>query len=190
MGDVPDFEHKVDIQPKRLGFEPFNASNPVREFDSGNPDLDSFLCTEEVAEYDRQNLGRTILVYYEGDLVGFFTVCVDGLALDYVVSKKTAKSFVKLGDATVDRIPSIKIGRLAVDRKYQNKGIGRYIVKRIVGYSLDVSDQFAVRLIIVESKRQSIDFYLKCGFQLTVETKGQRKRRNRTLFFDLDSVRK
>jgi len=189
MGDVPDFKHKIDIQPKRLGFEPFNASNPVREFNSGNPDLDSFLCTEEVAEYDRQNLGRTTLVYYEGDLVGFFTVCVDGLALDYVVAKKSAKSYVKLGDATVDRIPSIKIGRLAVDRKYHNKGIGRFMIKRILGYALDISDQFAVRLIIVESKKQSIDFYLKCGFQLAIETKGQKKRRNRTLFFDLDSIR-
>ena len=142
-----------------------------------------------MAEYDRQNLGRTTLAYYEGDLVGFFTVCVDGLALDYVVAKRSAKSYIKLGDATVDRIPSIKIGRLAVDRKYQNKGIGRFIMKRILGYALDISDQFAVRLIIVESKKHSIDFYLKCGFQMTIETKGQKKRRNRTMFFDLDSIR-
>lgn len=189
MSGISDFQHEIGIQPNKLGFQQFNASNPVREFDSGNPDLDSFLCTEEVAEYDRQNLGRTTLVYYESQLVAFFTVCVDGLALDYVVAKKTAKSHVKLGDATVDRIPSIKIGRLAVDQNYQNIGIGRFIIKRIIGYALDISDQFAVRLIIVESKPQSIDFYLKCGFQRTIETKGQKRRKNRTLFFDLDSIR-
>jgi GNAT superfamily N-acetyltransferase len=188
MSDLKAFAHPTEIDPAHLQYEPFNQSNQVRDFDSGEPDLDQFLCSEEVAEYDRQNLGRTTLVYYEGDLVAFFTVCVDGLKLDYVQSKKIPKSLVHIGSATVDKIPSIKIGRLATKREWQSKGIGRHLIKHVVGYAIEVSKTTAVRLIIVESKPGSIDFYEKCAFQHTLETKGERKRRNRTLFFDLQGA--
>ena len=188
MGSAPSFTHAVEINPKLLRYELFHENSEVRGFDCGNPDLNDFLSTEEVHEYDRLNLGRTTLVYYDNKLVAYYTVSVDGLLYTMVVEKKTAKSYIKLGDVKTDRLPAIKIGRLAVDSKYQNIGIGRYLFRHIIGYAIELSKQTAVRLIIVESKPSSIDFYLKCAFQHTVLTKSERSRRNRTLFFDLQAA--
>jgi GNAT superfamily N-acetyltransferase len=188
MGSGGMFAHPVEIDPGELCYEPFKENSEVRQFDSGTPDLDEFLCTDEVREYDRQNLGRTFLVYYLGSLVAYYTTLVDGLRLEYLLDKKTSKSYVKLGRVVVDKIPCVKIGRLAVQTAWKGKGVGRHIIRHIIGYALSLSKDTAIRLIIAEAKPQSLDFYLKCGFQLTVETRGERKRRNRTVFFDLQQV--
>jgi GNAT superfamily N-acetyltransferase len=182
------FAHPVDIDPAELRYEPFKQNSDVKQFDSGTPDLDEFLCTDEVREYERQNLGRTSLVYYQGHLVGYYTTLVDGLRIEYVLDKKTAKSYVKLGRAVVDKIPCVKEGRLAIQTEWKGKGIGRHIIRHIIGYALALSKDTAIRLIIAEAMPQSLEFYLKCGFQLTVETRSERKRRHRTVFFDLQEV--
>lgn len=62
------------VEEGDLRYEPFVAETlQVRNFDSGEPDLDEFLNTTEVEEYQAQKLGVTTLVYYKGELVGFFT---------------------------------------------------------------------------------------------------------------------
>jgi len=188
MGGGGMFAHPVDIDPAELRYEPFKENSEVWQFDSGTPDLDEFLCTDEVREYDRQNLGRTFLVYYQGHLVGYYTTLVDGLRIEYVLDRKTSKSYVKLGRVVVDKIPCVKIGRLAVQTEWKGRGAGRHIIRHIIGYALALSKDTAIRLIIAEAKPQSLDFYIKCGFQLTVETRGERKRRHRTVFFDLQEV--
>ncbi len=66
---APDpFAHPVDMGEDRLRVERFVETRNVQSFDCGDKDLNDFLCTEEVARYDRENLGRTYLAYYEGDL--------------------------------------------------------------------------------------------------------------------------
>jgi GNAT superfamily N-acetyltransferase len=182
--DSTEFDHPIVVSPTALRYEPYNASLAVQRFDSGEPGLDDFLNTHEVREYDKQNLGRTTLVYNEGQLVAFFTTCVAELKLDYVYEKKTKKSYIKLGEHIIDKIPSIKIGRLAVQRSHQNKGIGRCLLKHIVGHALFINQTTAVRLLIVEAKPDSEEFYSKYGFQHVIPGK-ERHRRNHTMFFDI-----
>lgn len=182
------FAHPEEIDPSRLRYEPFKEDMEISKFDSGTPDLDEFICTDQVREYDRQNLGRTFVVFYESRLVGYYTLLVDGLRLEHFMDRKTRQSNVGLGRASVDKIPCVKIGRLAVQEGWKGKGVGRHIIRHIIGYALALSESTAVRLVIAEAMPQSLEFYLKCGFQLTVETKGERKRRNRTVFFDLQEL--
>lgn len=119
------FSHPSRIDPALVSYEPFKEKGRVRRFTCGHPDLDSFLNTEEVEEYERENLGRTTLVYYDGQLVAYYTISSDGLRLEYIQSKKISKSHVKSGKEVVETIPSLKIGRLAVQSEFQNSGIGR-----------------------------------------------------------------
>jgi GNAT superfamily N-acetyltransferase len=183
-----DSNDPKDIDLERLTYQSFRENNQVRTFNSGSTALDEFLNTDEVREYERQNLGKTTLVFYDGHLVAYFTICVDGLRLEYVLEKKTKKSFVNLGTAIIDKVPCIKIGRLAVARDWQDRGIGRFLIQHIIGFALDLSGELGIRLVIAEAKPEAMEFYLNCGFQPVVETKGERKRRNRTVFFDLHEI--
>lgn len=82
--------------------------------------------------------------------------------------------------------PAIKVGRLAVAKAHQSKGIGRTLMDRIVRHAL--SQQVACRLIILNARPDSIEFYQKYGFALS-DHRNQKGRDEKLMFFDLDYVR-
>ncbi len=81
-----DFGHEADIPLDELNIEPFLETQRVAGFSCGNTDLDDSLNTEEVEKYDREGLGKTYLVFYNGDLVAYFTISFDGLRVEYLRS--------------------------------------------------------------------------------------------------------
>lgn len=179
------FLHGVDIDPSKLRVERFLETQRVRSFDCGNPDLNDFLNTEEVERYEAEGLGRTYLVFYDGQVIAYFTISADGLRVEYL---RTWKSFSRFGEMRLEAIPAIKIGRLAVPREWQNRGAGRLIMKYIVGLALEQGVGAAARLLVLQAEPEAESFYRKCGFEFAVETRRERGRRKRTMFFDLNEV--
>lgn len=107
---------------------------------------------------------------------------MDGLRFDHLKKRKPLNESNYL---EMEVYPAMKIGRIAVHQSYQNKGIGRLILDRIVKVAL--SQQVACRLIILNARPNSIPFYQKYGFSLS-DFK-QNNRREKLMFFDLDYVR-
>jgi len=186
MQSMEQFSHPAVIDPETLKYRQFKETQRVRDFSCGAKDLDEFLNTQEVEEYENEGLGRTVLVFRNGDLVAYFTISSEGLRIEYL---RTWKSFSRMSEMRMESIPAVKIGRLAVSKKWQGKGIGRALIDHVAGMALVMGQQFGVRLLIVEARKESEDFYLKCGFELTVPTRRQRSRKNRTMFFDLAKIK-
>jgi GNAT superfamily N-acetyltransferase len=188
MGGANQFSCPISVDPGLFSYEPFKELGQVRNFSCGEPDLDAFLNSEEVEEYERESLGRTFLAYYNGALAGYYTISTDGLRLEYIQSRKYPKSHVKRGKELVETVPSLKIGRLAVHTEFQGKGVGRILIRRISAIAtLSVP---AVRLLVVNSKEKSIPFYTKCGFRFTLPVGHERGRKLRTMYLDLLGVEK
>lgn len=177
-----EFAHPISINEIDLKVEPFKETAQVRDFDCGNDALNDFLCTEEVSSYEKEGLGRTHLVYHQGSLVAYFTVSFGDIRIEYL---KTFKSFSKFAEMKIESVPALKIGRLAVHKRFQNHGIGRFLVRYIAGMALEMGGQSGVRLLMLQAKPESILFYKQCGFQLTSEVRRERMRVNRTMFVDL-----
>ena len=184
--DNPQFSSPVRADPSKLRFDPFRERDQVRKFDSGEPDLDDFLNTEEVEEYERENLGHTTLVFYDGELVAYYTISSDGLRAEYVDARKLSASHVKKSAQRIEAYPALKIGRFAVQRNWQSRGIGRLLIRRIA--AIAVTTQPAVRLIILNAKPKAVPFYQKAGFVLTNEVRRERGRVNRTMYLDVLSI--
>ena len=59
--------------------------------------------------------------------------------------------------------------------------------------ALDHSRNQGVRLLIVQAKKEAFDFYDKCGFDFTLETKSEqslfRNCGTRTMYFDVMSLK-
>jgi hypothetical protein len=74
-----------------LRVERFRENADVRAFDCGNKDLNEFLTTDQVANYESYLLGRTYLVYWQtrSQLVSYFVISNDSLRLDYLHSVKS-----------------------------------------------------------------------------------------------------
>jgi len=186
LPDEPtEFERPPEITLDSLQIEPFVETRAVESFDCGNKDLNEFLSTKEVRLYEAEGLGRTYLAYYQGSLVAYFTVSFGSLYVEYL---KSWKSFSRMAQMKIESIPAVMIGRLAVSLEFQRRGIGRALVRYVAGLALETKGKMGVRLIILQSKPESMRFYHQCGFQITVETKRERRRVNRTMFFDLHAI--
>lgn len=190
VSDPP--RRQMRCNPSDLDFEPFKSdTKAVTEFDCGNKDLNDFLCTDEVRKYQNELLGRTTLVYHRGNLAAYFTVYNHTLRLEYL---KSFKSFTKFGEYHSDGIPSLAIGRLAVDRNWQGKGIGSAIILKIARNALYGKACAGARLLIVQAKEEVVGFYSTLGFQFVADTRNERKRYKekgtRTMFLDLAVLKK
>lgn len=148
MSDALGFAHAEDIDTEKFSHQPFRRNMAVEHFDCGSPPLNDFLNTREVHEYDKQNLGRTTLVYYENKFVAYYTTSADSLQTVYLQERKKPNQYVKTGNVRVNKIPAIMIGRLAVTKEYHNRGIGRYLIGYIIGQSIELSKSMAVRIIV------------------------------------------
>ena len=155
------------------------------KFSCGNADLDRFILTEEAARIEREDLGRTYLVRCRGHLAAYLTLSVDALRME---SLRTWTEFDHLSRLRIETMPAIKIGRLAVARQFQSRGLGRHLVNYVVGLATVIREQAGVRLVLLEAKPDSLGFYERCGFRRAFPTRRERARRNRTMFLDLHSV--
>ena len=69
-------------------------------------------------------------------------------------------------------IPAVVLGRLAIDRTWQGKGLGRVLLADVVRRALVASEEISARLLIVHALSPAAEaFYLHHGFtRLPVET--------------------
>ena len=69
-------------------------------------------------------------------------------------------------------IPAVVLGRLAIDRTWQGKGLGRVLLADVVRRALVASEEISARLLIVHAISPAAEaFYLHHGFtRLPVET--------------------
>lgn len=161
--------------------ERFRENADVKAFDCGNKELNDFLTTREVVNYERERLGKTYLVYWQatGELVAYFTISNDGLRLDYLHS---VKSFSIPGEIRTPVIPGILIGRLAVDTRFKRRGVGSSILLYIAGLAEETAA--AARIIFLEAYPESVPFYESFNFE-TIEHQKFKQRRNKLMVFDL-----
>jgi len=68
-----------------------------------------------------------------------------------------------------NQIPSLLIGRLAVQKEYQHLGLGSYLLKIIVGKALEMSKTVGIRLVVLTAYHENINWYGKRGFEMCVE---------------------
>lgn len=129
--------------------------------------LDSFLCSDsDLQEFLKEDalisqnnrLSATRLVYYQNNLVGYFTLVHDCIAVSSIL-----KDHGELG-YPFRKYPAIKIARLATHSDYFRRGIGTSMVLKVFQMVLSLSAHSGCRIITVDSKKDALQFYLDLGF--------------------------
>ena len=123
-------------------------------FDSGDADLNEFILKDSIVHLEN-NLCIIFLCLYEQDVVGYFSLSADS---------------IKVNEELVIRYPlypSLKIGRLAIDKKYQGQGIGTYIIDYIIFYARFIQELLGVRFLSVDSynNKHTLNFYSRNNFK-------------------------
>lgn len=134
----------------------FNISN----FNCGCHQLDHYLKNYAILNQNI-NVGQTYILHIENSnfAMGYYTIsAANVIKNDLPVIERLTKELPRYP------IPCILIGKLAIDKKYKNQGLGKFLLadalKRVKSLSADLGC-FAV---IVDSLESSSSFYEKFGF--------------------------
>ena len=121
-------------------------------------DLNEFL-KNDALKYQERGFAVTYICTYQEQIIGFITLCSDSVR---IAPKEKEKYFDGI---QLTEVPAIKIARLGVHKDFQRMGVGRYLVLRALITARDIKNRIVIRVITVEAKRDSVDYYKeKLGF--------------------------
>ena len=144
------------------------------QFDCEDNDLNDFLYNESL-NYCKDNLAIVYLIFQEDMLLGYFSLSSDSIK----INKKL--------DIKLQYYPSIKIGRLAIDKKFKKMGVGTWIIGWIIGYVLKIRSGHGIRFLSVDAYNKDviINFYEKNKFVIYKKEKNM-DRLNIPMYLDIN----
>jgi len=136
-----------------------SSKTKVSDFDCGNQDLNEFIQEDALKN---QNIWLSVTMTLEGDdgsLLGFYTITPDTL------HKGRIDITDKIAEYPYQKYPAIKLARLAVDKRYQGKGIGDRLMKEFFMHAWKFAMQGGGRFITVDAKNTAVSFYKLYDFR-------------------------
>ena len=134
-------------------------------FNSGEPVLDDWLRRRALPNLQLA-ASRTYVVCPAGSnmIAGYFSLSM-GQILGQDVTGSMRWNMPK-------QLPAVTLGRLAIDRKWQGRGLGSALLADVVRRALRASSEVVARLVIVQAISPTAEaFYLHHGFtRLPIET--------------------
>lgn len=139
---------------------PLDTFADVAGFECGKPPLDEYL--RRYASQDvRRNLARVFVVTPEQSprkIVGYFTLSAGSVNCSNL-PEKLARKLPRYP------VPVALIGRLAVAKEFQGKGLGSILVAKAAEKVVMASETLAVAGIVVDAKDdEAVSFYRHLGF--------------------------
>ena len=134
-------------------------------FDSGEPALDDWLRQRAWSNLQAA-ASRTYVVCRTGTLT---IIGYAALSMGQILARDTIGSMRR---NMPQSIPAVMLGRLAIDRTWQCRGIGRALLADVIARAVRASREVSARLVIVHAiSPAAVAFYLHHGFtRLPVET--------------------
>lgn len=156
----------------------------IKPFDCANEQLNGFLF-DDAKNHVKLLLAVTYILESEEETIAYFSVLNDSIRIEDT-TKNHFKKIIKIlpFKKRYKSHPAVKVGRFAVNHKYQGQRIGSELMDYIKGYFLD-NNKTGCRFITLdaENNERTIKFYQKNGFDfLTTKDEGEE---NRLMFFDL-----
>jgi GNAT superfamily N-acetyltransferase len=136
--------------------EYLNAGHDLTAFDSGVPILDEWLKKRALAN-EASGASRTYVVMASRRVIGYYALASGAVAAQ--------QSTGKVRRNMPDPIPVMILGRLAVDRAYQKRGLGVGLLRDAVLRTLQAAAIGGIRAILVHAISDDAKrFYERNGF--------------------------
>ncbi len=153
---------------------PITADLELANFDSGEPSLNEWLKKRALKNH-AAGASRCFVLCADPDIIGYYSLSAGA------ISHETAPKAMRRN--MPNPLPVLLLGRLAVDKRYHNQGIGQALLRDAMVRSINVSGNAGVFALLVHAlSDQAKQFYLSRGF---VESPLQPM----TLFMTLETVR-
>ncbi len=126
-------------------------------FDCGSEPLNRWLA-QKALHNDKTGGSRTYVVSTEtGELAGYF--CLSAHSVEHGDLK------AKYRRNMPNPVPTILLGRLAVDKKFAGRGLGKSMLSVAIRSSIEIAKSIGVAAVVVHPISEEAEhFYLKNGF--------------------------
>jgi GNAT superfamily N-acetyltransferase len=141
--------------------ETLNSNHRKKEFSCGKEILDNYLQNLANQDIKRKLSACFVLNDKETNLIkGYYTLSNNSIPQSVIPTefqKKLPKSY--------DSIPTTLLGRLAIDNRFQGKGIGKLLLIDALKRSYEISKSIGSFAVIVDPLDEDAEkFYDKYGF--------------------------
>ncbi len=135
---------------------PIGGNHVLSDFDSGEPSLDEWLKKRALKNHG-SGASRCFVLCKGETVVGYYSLSAG--AISHEASPKAMRRNMP------DPLPILLLGRLAVDRRYHNQGLGQALLRDAMLRAVNVSGDAGVFAILVHAlSDQAKQFYLSRGF--------------------------
>ena len=140
------------------------ASHDRSSFSCGKPSLDTYL-QRFARQNDRLGIGRTFVAVAPGDtrVVGYYTVSNGSVTFE-TIPEEVRKKLPRYP------IPVLHLGRLAVDKSVQGKGLGETLLMDALHRAASLSEDVGLYAVEVHAlDHEARRFYERYGFSRLVD---------------------
>ena len=139
------------------GPEPIASHHNLEGFDSGVAALDDWL-ERRARQNEAEGASRTFVICSEQRVVGYYSLAAGSL------TRSAATSRVRRN--MPDPAPVVLLGRLALDRAWQGRGLGADLLRDAVLRTLGAAEFIGVRAMLVHAISEDAKaFYERHGFR-------------------------
>ncbi|EFK08461.1 toxin-antitoxin system, toxin component, GNAT family [delta proteobacterium NaphS2] len=128
------------------------------DFECGQEDLDHFFKRYAGQNQFRHHIGVTYIATDEISVFGYITVAMGVLEAESLPDKKLP--------AVPYPLPVLRLGRLAVDRRYQGRGIGKHLLRHGLNLAISQKETVGCVGVVVDAKSEAVAFYARFGFRM------------------------
>ncbi|MDD3274082.1 MAG: GNAT family N-acetyltransferase [Sphaerochaetaceae bacterium] len=147
------------MELENLIIEDISRSHERDFFSCGIGNLDNYL-KFDARRHHNDGINHTKILTQKGmkEIIGYFS-CAAASVTSNFFQDKTLKKIRGY------EIPCIKLTRFAIDRRYQGRGLGQYLLICALKHVCKVSENLGAAAVIIDAKNSSAkEFYIKNGF--------------------------
>jgi N-acetylglutamate synthase-like GNAT family acetyltransferase len=124
--------------------EKLTAAHALTEFDCGRSELNQFI--QKYAYQNQQaNSSQTYVGIYENMVIGYYSLTVGSIVHTQAPNRVTKGQ-------PMHPIPVMILARLAVDIRWQNRGVGKGLLKDALKRTAQAADIAGIRALLVHAK--------------------------------------
>jgi len=128
----------------------------LTDFDSGEPSLDDWLKRRALKNH-ASGASRCFVIRAGLEVAGYYSLSAGGIS--HTDAPKAMRRNMP------DPIPVLLLGRLAIDRRYHNQGLGSALLRDAMLRAVNVAGNAGIVAILVHALgEQARQFYLSRGF--------------------------
>lgn len=145
-------------------------------FSCGDPDYDDFIRKYAGQHQFRHHIGVTIVAVDDERVVGYATVVPACVPIEELTEAERRR-------LPRHPVPVLRLARLAVDSRYQGRGLGSRLVREVFLAALRMRADLGCAAVIVDALKSRASFYKRLGFEPMAALQGRPRVAGTTAMF-------